>query len=714
MRSIYKIIILFSLAALFYQCSPKTSAVALEDQSKTAMLPKETFREMAPSPAAAPKINIGRAESFDLDNGLQVIVVENHKIPQVSFQISLKNDPIREYDKVGYVSMAGELMGRGTKNKTKAELDEAVDFIGARLNASSGGMFASALTKHTSTLLDLMTEVLYEPSFPQEELEKIKKQTLSGLESAKTDPGAMMSNMSSKLLYGQDHVYGEVQTAESVAKIDLPSIKEYYEKFFIPNNAYLVIVGDVTNEEAKSIATKYFGSWQKKAFKPVKSKDVTMPASRNVAFANKDGAVQSVIQISYPIDLKPGTDDVIKASVMNTILGGGFSSRLMQNLREDKAYTYGAGSSLSSDPLVGSFSASANVRNEVTDSSVYQFLYELERIKNEPVGAEELQSLKNYMTGGFARSLESPQTIARFAVNKFRYNLPDDYYETYLEKLNAVTVEDIQAMAQKYIKPESAYIFVVGNKDEVAESLVPFDTDGKIDFYDAYGKKMEYDATVLPEDMTGAQVVEDYLTAIGGMDKVKSMETVHQVMTTEVMGQTMKIESYYAPKKFAMTMGNGQMTFQEQKYDGQKAMVSAMGQKQVMTEGEQYESLKEQSAFIGQLMYFTDGYSLDLKGIEEIEGIKSYKVIITKPNGSTMTEYYSMDSGLLLRNVSSQNGPQGSVTITSDFLDYSDFNGLNYPAKVKISGMMPIPIEMKVESLEINKAIDPSIFSIME
>jgi predicted Zn-dependent peptidase len=714
MTSIYKIISLFAFAALFYHCSPKTSAIAIEDQSKAAMGQKETFRATAPTPAPAPKINIGQAESFNLDNGLQVIVVENHKIPQVSFQIALKNDPIREYDKVGYVSMAGELMGRGTKKRSKAELDEAVDFIGALLNTSSGGMFASALTKHTTVLLDLMTEVLYEPSFPAEELEKIKKQTLSGLEAAKTDPGSMMNNMSSKLLYGPDHVYGEIQTVENVANIDLPSIKEYYEKFFIPNNAYLVIVGDVTNEEAKSMATKYFGSWKNKPFKPVKSKEVTMPQNRNVAFAHKDGAVQSVIKISYPIDLQPGTEDVIKASVMNTILGGGFSSRLMQNLREDKAYTYGARSSLSSDPLVGSFSATANVRNEVTDSSVYQFLYELERIKNEPVGEQELQSLKNYMTGGFARSLESPQTIARFAVNKFRYNLPDDYYETYLEKLNAVTVADIQEMAQKYIKPESAYVFVVGNKDDVAESLTSYDADGKIDFYDAFGKKMEYNTAALPMDLTAASVVEDYLTAIGGMDKVKSMNTVHQVMKTEVMGQSMKIESYYAPEKFAMSMGNGQMTFQEQKYDGQKAMVSAMGQKQVMTEGEQYESLKEQSTFIGQMMYFTEGYALDLKGIEDIEGVKSYKVLITKPNGSVMTEYYSMDSGLLLRNVSSQNGPQGSVTITSDFMDYADFSGLRYPSKVKISGMMPVPIEMRVESLEINKTIDPVIFIITE
>lgn len=714
MKSLYKIIALSALAILYYQCSPKTSSVAMDQKAPEKVMVSETFRTSAPVPAPAPKINIGQAESFKLDNGLQVIVVENHKIPQVSFQVALKNDPIREYDKIGYVSMAGELMGRGTTRKSKAEIDEAVDFIGASLNTSSSGMFASSLTKHTTTLLELMTEVLYNPSFPEDELEKIKKLTLSNLEAAKTDPGSMMSNMSSKLMYGEDHPYGEVQTVDNVKNIDIASIKGYYNRFFVPNNAYLVIVGDVSGDQARELANQYFGSWQNKPFKPVKNKEVTMTDSRQVAFAHKDGAVQSVINVAYPINLKPGTEDVIKASVMNTILGGGFSSRLMQNLREDKAYTYGARSSLSSDPLVGTFVASANVRNEVTDSSVTQFLYELERIKNEPVGEEELQSLKNYMTGGFARSLESPQTIARFALNKFRYNLPDDYYETYLEKLNAVTVQDIQEMAQKYIRPEAAYIFVVGNKDAVGESLVPFDSDGEIDYYDAFGKKIVYDAAALPADLTAAKVLEDYITAIGGMAKVKGINTVRQKMVTEVMGQSMSIESYYAPQKFAMSMGNGQMTFQEQKYDGEKAMVSAMGQKQIMTEGEQYESLKEQSAFIAQLQYLNDDHQLELKGIEDVEGAKCYKVSITKPNGSIMTEYYAMDSGILLRSVSSQNGPQGPVSITSDFMDYKDYNGIMYPAVVKISGMMPVPIEMKVESLQINTDIDPSVFTISQ
>ncbi len=711
-----RISILIFVAALFAQCSKKTTdaATTAVDTGKEMMEAKESFRSMAPEPAAAPQINIGQAESFVLDNGLQVIVVENHKLPQVSFQIALKNDPIKEYDKVGYVSMAGDLMGRGTATMTKAEIDEKIDFIGASMNTYSTGMFASSLTKHTPALLEVMTDVLYNPSFPEEELDKIKKQTLSGLEANKTDPGAIMGNMKSKLLYGADHVYGEVQKPEHVENITIEDNKQYYEKFFIPNNAYLVIVGDVSLDEAKDMSEKYFGSWEKKAFKPVKHKAVEMPTSRNVAFANKDGAVQSVIHVSYPLELKPGTPDVIPASVMNTILGGGFSSRLMQNLREDKAYTYGSRSSLSSDRLVGSFTASANVRNEVTDSSVTEFIYELERIKNNPVEADELQSIKNYMTGSFARSLESPQTIARFALNKFRYNLPDDYYETYLQKLNAVTVADIQAMAQKYIKPESAHILVVGNKDEVAESLAQFDMDGEIDFYDAYGEEIQPIATEVPSDVDASTVIADYINAIGGMAKVKGIKSAKTVMSASVMGQDMQITTQNDNGKFAMSMGNAQMTFQEQVFDGEKGMVSAMGQKQIMTEGPQLDDMKAQAKIIPQLDYATDGTEIELKGLEDVDGTLAYKVLVTSPAGKKTTEYYAQNSGFLVRSVSVQPGPQGDMTLTTDFMDYKAFDGIYFPSVTKISGMMPIPMELKTESVEINPTIDPATFSISE
>jgi len=440
-------------------CSPKVTDVAeAKEEMTTVVSDPHEFRKKAPTPGAAPKINIAEAETFQLENGLKVMLVENHKIPQVSFQLRLINEPIREGKKVGKGGMTASILSRGTTNRTKAELDQAIDFIGANLSSGSNGIFATALTKHQDRLLDLMSDVLYNPAFPSEELDKIKKQTLSGLESVKTDPNTIASNVRSRVIYGEDHPYGEIQTADHVENISVDDLKNHYQTYYVPSNAYLIVVGDINKSGVMSATKKYFSKWSGGTVKPAGKRTVPMSKTRNVSFSHKEGAVQSVVLVANPVEIKPGAPDAIPASVMNTILGGGFSSRLNQNLREDKAYTYGSGSSLRPDELTGTFSASASMRNEVTDSSIVQFLYELNRIRTEPVDAQELSSIKNYMTGGFARSLESPQTIASFAYNIARYNLPTDYYQNYLQRLNAVTANDVMDMANKYLHPDAANI----------------------------------------------------------------------------------------------------------------------------------------------------------------------------------------------------------------------------------------------------------------
>ena len=709
----YSIYVLF-LGLLFAQCSKKTVDGAM-DETKTAV---ETatqdlaWRSSAPDAGPAREIKLGEYTSFDLDNGLKVIVVENHKIPRVSYQLSLNNDPIVEGDQAGYVSMAGNLMSTGTTNKTKAEIDEAVDFIGASLNTSGGGVFASSLKKHSDKLLEIMTDVLYNPSFPVEEFEKMKTQTLSGLANVKTNPDAMVGNVSSVLNYGKDHPYGEVQNESHVKNMTIEKCKSYYNDYFKPNNAYLVIVGDITPEEAKADAEKYFGSWESGDIPENTYKAPVPPTGTNVAFANKDGAVQSVIRITYPVDLKPGADDLVKARVMNNILGGGiFSGRLMQNLREDKAYTYGARSALSSDELVGNFRAFASVRNEVTDSSVIQFLYELNRLRDEPVSAEDLQLVKNSMGGSFARSLESPQTIASFARNTYRFNLPKDYYQTYLQRLDAVTIADVQAMAQKYIQPDNCYIVVAGSKDEVAENLKQFDSDGEIDFFDAFGNKLEMMDAALPEGLAGMKLVSDFINALGGMEKLKGVKTAVTKMSMEVMGQKASMEMGQKDNTmFYSEMSMAGQIMQEQRFDGTKATVAGMGQKQTITDEAALADMRDQAVTFGQLKYMDEGYELAIKGVEDVEGEKAYKLEVTKPSGKKSYEFYSVKSGLLVRNVSNQAGPQGETTITTDMSDYKEVSGIMFPHTITINGAMPMPLVMKVDSYEINGPIPADKF----
>jgi zinc protease len=664
-------------------------------------------RTKVPAPGPAPEINIGTGESFELKNGLKVIVVENHKLPRVAFNLILNFEAIEEGDKAGYASMAGDLLRTGTTTRSKAEIDEAVDFIGASLNTSASGIYAASLTKHTDNLLNLMTDILYNPTFPEEELEKLRKQTLSGLASQKDDPGAIASNVRSVVLYGKDHPYGELTTEETVNNISIQDCKDFYNKYFTPEIAYLAIVGDITVKDAKKLVKNHFGQWESKPLQLPAFEASQAPSQTEIALVDRSNSVQSEIRVAYPINLKKGDPDVIKASLMNVILGSGFSARLNQNLREKHAYTYGAGSSISSDMIVGSFNAQTSVRNEVTDSAIYQLMFELERIIEEPVTDEELASAKAYMTGSFARSLESPQTIANFALNINRYNLPADYYATYLQKLNAVTKEEIQAMAKKYIKPDHAHVVVVGKGSEIAGGLQQF---GAVTYYDMYGNSYVPNEADLPADLTAAKVLDNYLAAIGGEEKIRAIQDVKMVMKADMQGRELQITSVKkAPNKSKQEVTMGGMAVMSSVYNGTDASMNSMGQKAPIDE-KMKKDMAFEAAIISELTIKDMELSAELIGVESIEGSNAYAVEVTKPSGSKTTYYYDAESGLRVRTSETIQTPQGEMVQESDLSEYKEVDGVKFPFTITLP-MGPMKMTANAESIELNTGIEDSEFA---
>ena len=404
-------------------------------------------RSKAPKPGPAPVIKVGEPASFTLANGLKVFVVQNTKLPRVSATLTIDRDGILEGDKAGLVSMAGELFRRGTTKMNKAVLDEEIDYLGANINTSALSVSAGSLKNNFSKVFALMADVALRPAFPADELEKIRKQELSGLAQNKEDANAIASNVVNRLVYGKNHPYGDVETEETVKRVSVEDIKTYYHTYWKPNIAYLIFVGDITAAEARSLAETHFGSWQKGNAPAATYPLPAAPGKTYIAIVDRPSSVQSVINLVTPVNLQPGTPDAIPGSLMNNMLGNGSSGRLYKNLREQHGFTYGAYSRLHTDRLVGNFTASASVRNEKTDSAIGQFLYELNRIRTEMVSAEELSMTKNEMSGSFARSLESPSTIANFALNVARYNLPKDYYQNYLKNLADVDQNNVKTVA---------------------------------------------------------------------------------------------------------------------------------------------------------------------------------------------------------------------------------------------------------------------------
>lgn len=675
-------------------------------------------RTKAPSPGPAPTINIGTPSSFTLENGLKVFVVENHKLPRVSFQLSVDMDPMLETGKVGYSTMAGDMLGAGTSNRTKAQIDSEIDFIGGSLSTTSSGIYASSLKKHSGTVLDVMSDIILNPSFPADELEKKKKKEYSNLKSLTTNPDAMLGRVKSVLLYGKDHPYGEVKQKSDLANITVEDCKAYYETYFRPNISYLVVLGDITPAEAKPMVEKYFAKWEKKEVPSHKYDVPSQPSKNRVAFVNKPGAVQSVISVTYPVDLKPGSDDAVAVSVMNSILGGGvFSGRLMQNLREDKAFTYGARSSIRPNKLVGSFGAGASVRNEVTDSAVNEFMYELNKMATTNITPEELSLVKNNMSGNFALSLENAQTIARFALNIQRYDLPADYYQTYLKKIEAVSIEDVRRVAEKYIKPNNAWIVVVGN-DEVADKLSRFAGSGEVEFYDINGDLKVKKSVPLPEGLTADKVIKNYLFAITGEESMKAVAKKYKkvkdvTVTMEMEMQGMKIEMVSKQKAPNMTlteinmMGN---TVQKQVFDGSNGGSTGMQGKQKL-EGDELEAAKHGAVMNKELRYDELGYKLELKSIEEVNGVEAYKVAITDPMGNEELNYFDTKSNLKVYTMSTETGPEGEeITVTTEFSDYKEVDGFKYAFK-RLRTMGPQILDLNVKEVKVNTKLKASEFA---
>lgn len=675
-------------------------------------------RSKRPEPGPAPEITLGETESFTLDNGMKVFVVENHKLPLVTYSIQLDIFPELEGNMAGYSEFISELMTAGTKTRSKDELNKEIDFIGARLSASASSMYGKSLKKHQEKLLELMSDIAKNADFKEEEVEKIRTRMISGLQAAKNEPDQMLDNVASVVNFGKDHPYGEVATEETVNNVTLAKCKEYYTTYYRPNVAYMAVVGDVTAKEVKPLIEKYFGNWQKATVPVATYKKVSAPTTTNVHFVPRDASVQSVINVTYPIDLEPGHPDVVKAKVANAILGGGSTGRLFLNLREEHAWTYGSYSSISQDDIKGQFTAYAKCRNEVSDSSVAEIIKEMHRMNTEKVTQEDLDRQISYMSGGFAIGLENPQTVAQYAINIERYNMPKDYYRNYLRNLSAVNVADVQSISQKYIRPEQANIVVVGSLEDVAKTLEQFDADDKMEYYDNYGNKISpAKKEAAPEGITAAQVMNSYIKAIGGEDNIKAIKDIKVVMNGKMNmgGQEIElklVEMKKAPLKYSQSveipaMG---MVAQKQVFNGTSGYLEAQGQKMPL-EGDQLAEVKSQADIYADLHPEKYGIERTVSGMDKVEGEEVYVLDVVKANGSKSKEYYSKNTGYLVKSVTTQETPQGAMTATTKYGDYKEVPGTGYwlPHSVTIENG-PQVIPATVESVAINQGIADSEF----
>ncbi|MGB0311090.1 MAG: M16 family metallopeptidase [Schleiferiaceae bacterium] len=638
-------------------------------------------RSTAPTPGPARTPEIGSYESFELKNGLKVFVVEDHKLPRITMSLILDRDPIVEGAKAGYVSIAGDLIGAGTANRTKSALDEEVDFMGANFGTGSNSIRVGGLSKYTDQLIEILSDVLLNPSFPEEEFEKLKSQMISGLKANADDPDAISGNLRGAALYGLEHPYGEVMTEATVEAISIDDCKAYFDTYFRPNIAYMVVIGDITVADAKKKLNKALKKWKAAEVPAHDYAKTSRAASARIVMVDKPSAVQSVVWLGNVIDLPQGHPDIEPLRLANEILGGrGASGRLFLNLREDKGYTYGAYSNFGVDELNATFGASAKVRNEVTDSAITEFLYEINRMKNESVAEEDLVAAKASLSGSFGRSLESPASAANFALNIARYNLPSDYYNNYLSRLEGVTAEDVMRVANTYMNGPLT-ITVVGKAQDVAGKLSAF---GEVEYFDAEGNATEAPTFLfMPEGITKESVLNNYFEAIGGAEAFQNITSFEQEMSLEAPGmpgavgmKTVKnIPDYYLSEQSMQGM-----TLMKVEYkDGAATRNGMRGNAEL--EGEELASTaKEAKYVISQLEWLENPEAITFDGQTLVNGKDVYQI-----TEGEQTHYFDVATGLLYMSVETAEGPEGDITVTTVFKEWQEVGGLTFVKTIEQS-----------------------------
>ncbi len=661
--------------------------------------------------AAPPKANdLKESEVFTTANGITVILSENHKIPKVSFDLSMGSDPRIEGNKAGLSGMAGSLIMSGTTNRSKDQLDKEIDYIGANLSADENSIFLSCLTKHLDKGLTLMSDVLMNANFPQSEFDRIKKQNESELMSAKSDASTMARNAVVKVNF-PNHPYSDVMTEATLNNISREDVVDYFKRNFTPKGSYLVVVGDINRQQTEELVNKYFNSWNGGEVYVNPTNNGLYGKGNRVVFVKKPGAVQSVVYVTFPVKMKQGDKNQLPLTVLNNIFGGGgFGTRLMQNLREDKAYTYGCYSSLNIEDNGAWLSAGGNFRNAVTDSAIAQILGEFEKITNENVKDDELNLTKSTMNGKFAISLENPQTIARFALNVIKNKLPKDYYRTYLSRLSEVSKENVLEMAQQYFTSKNCNIVVVGN-EEIIENLKKFDSDGKIELLDAFGNEVK---DLKKADISKELVIENYLFAVTQTKnkkeltlKIKNIVNYERVtdMTSAKIPIPLKMTDYWiAPATEAQKMEGQGMVFQKSYYDGKTGFTFNMQAGKKEMTADEMNSKKNSSGLFPEMNYATNGTNYDLIGIENQNGV-DYYVVKTMEDSSETYDYYNKTTYLKEKTISIRKQGGETMETTNILGDYKDVSGILFPHSMSLT-IGEMSLSGKVSKMIVNGKID--------
>ncbi len=654
-----------------------------------------------PKPGPAPAIKINKPESFSLPNGLKVLVVENHKLPRVSFNLFIDNAPYAEGSKKGVSSLMGRLLGNGSMAINKDAFNEEVDFLGADMDFSSSGASANCLSKYADRVLQLLAEGALNPNFTQEEFDKEKAKLIEGLKSDEKSVPATARRVENVLAFGKTHPFGEYLSEKTINNVSLNDVKANYQEYFVPQSAYLIVIGDVEMSAIKPKIEDLFASWTSAAAPNLSYNDPKNVQYLQINFIDMPNAVQSEISLVNTVNLKMSDPDYFPSIVANQILGGDFNGYLNMNLREAHGWTYGARSSMGYGKYVDKFISTSSVRNAVTDSAVVEFLKEIKRIRSEKVSEENLRNIKAGYIGRFVMQIEKPQTIAKYALNIETQDLPANFYENYIKSINAVTADDILRVAQKYFLVDNMRIIITGKGSEVLPALEKLKIP--VFYFDKYGNPSEKIVAkkTIPNGMTAKTVLDTYIKNIGGEKTLSGIKSIMTVSSGTIQGAPLELTSKTINGKMSREIKAMGMSMMKQVVNDKGAYVVMQGQRKDLT-GKDLTDMKEEAhPFTELALSKKTGITLD--GIETLNGNDAYVI-----KDGTSTYYFDTQSGLKIAESKTIDQGGQKMTQTVALGDYREVKGIKVPYHMTLN--LGMEIDLTTTDVKINEGVSDTDF----
>ena len=645
-------------------------------------------RSKKPAAGPAPVISIKDPVIFNLSNGMTILVVENHKIPKVRAILNIDAGVIKEGLKAGVMDLMGQMLGEGTTSMDKSKFDESVDIIGADVNLNFSGGSASALTRYFDKAFMLMADALKNPSFPEESFKKLQSQTITGLKQNEKRAATIAERVNTALSYGKQTALGEFTTEQSVKGLSLDDIKEAYKNYITPSRSYLTFIGDITPATAKALAEKAFANWTGvKLTLPVIA-DVQNPSKTEIDFVDVATAVQAELRVGNLVTNPLNGSDYHALVLANYILGGGAESKLFMNVREKHGVAYDAHSVMGSGRFQNLFTAVTQVRTDKADSAAAEVISEILNMRDGKITEDELNNAKAVYNGLFALRMENPAITATYASNILINNLPKDFYRTYLQKINSLTVADIQRVAKNYFNESNARIVIVGNGSKILPNLTRLGYP--IKKYDRFADpvidkpaEVKADESVKTTDKVSAfNIVEDYLKAIGGKEEVKKVNSLSATISLEMQGRSFTgSEKIMSPNKHLTELKMGEMIIMRSVFDGTKGYQQQGPQKNDLNEGETKEALDDKGV-IPQLYYIGADYKTEYIGSGKIGEETTYRLKVVMPSGRLSIQEYSSKTGLLLKEETTSKDGDTDSPLTIEYKNYKKAGNIMMPYEI--------------------------------